>query len=78
MRAAGAGIPAFFTPTGVGTKRAEGRETREFDGRTYLMEHALHGDFAFVKAWKGGTPTETWCFGRPRATSTRSWPRPPR
>jgi|TARA_B100000530_G_scaffold241131_1_gene157251 3-oxoacid CoA-transferase subunit A len=53
MRAAGAGIPAFFTPTGVGTKRAEGRETREFDGRTYLMEHALHGDFAFVKAWKG-------------------------
>lgn len=55
MRAAGAGIPAFFTPTGVGTKRAEGRETREFDGRTYLMEHALHGDFAFVKAWKGDT-----------------------
>ena len=55
MRAAGAGIPAFFTPTGVGTKRAEGRETREFDGRTYLMEHALHGDVAFVKAWKGDT-----------------------
>ena len=55
MRAAGAGIPAFFTPTGVGTKRAEGRETREFEGRTYLMEHALHGDFAFVKAWKGDT-----------------------
>lgn len=55
MRAAGAGIPAFFTPTGVGTKRAEGRETREFDGRVYLMEHALHGDFAFVKAWKGDT-----------------------
>lgn len=55
MRAAGAGIPAFFTPTGVGTKRAEGRETREFNGRTYLMEHALHGDFAFVKAWKGDT-----------------------
>ena len=55
MRAAGAGIPAFFTPTGVGTKRAEGRETREFNGRTYLMEHARHGDFAFVKAWKGDT-----------------------
>ena len=55
MRAAGAGIPAFFTPTGVGTKRAEGRETREFNGRIYLMEHALHGDFAFVKAWKGDT-----------------------
>lgn len=55
LRAAGAGIPAFFTPTGVGTLRAEGRETREFDGRTYLLERALHGDFAFVKAWKGDT-----------------------
>jgi len=55
MRAAGAGIPAFFTPTGVGTLRAEGKETREFDGRTYLLEEALHGDFAFVKAWKGDT-----------------------
>ena len=55
MRAAGAGIPAFFTPTGVGTLRAEGRETREFDGRTYLLEQALHGDFAFVKAWRGDT-----------------------
>ena len=55
MRAAGAGIPAFFTPTGVGTLRAEGKETRVFDGRTYLLEEALHGDFAFVKAWKGDT-----------------------
>ena len=55
MRAAGAGIPAFYTPTGVGTLRAEGREIREFDGRTYLLEQALHGDFAFVKAWKGDT-----------------------
>ena len=55
LRAAGAGIPAFYTPTGVGTLRAEGKETREFDGRTYLMEEALHGDFAFVKAWKGDT-----------------------
>ena len=55
MRAAGAGVPAFYTPTGVGTLRAEGRETREFDGRTYLLERALHGDFAFVKAWKGDT-----------------------
>src|SRR6202161_1218961 len=53
IRAAGAGIPAFFTPTGVGTMVAEGRETREFDGRTYVMERALHADFAFVKAWKG-------------------------
>jgi len=55
LRAAGAGIPAFFTPTGVGTLRAEGKETREFSGREYLLEEALHGDFAFVKAWKGDT-----------------------
>jgi 3-oxoacid CoA-transferase subunit A len=53
IRAAGAGIPAFFTPTGVGTMVAEGKETREFDGRTYVMERALPADFAFVKAWKG-------------------------
>ncbi|HEX6504434.1 MAG TPA: CoA transferase subunit A [Terriglobales bacterium] len=53
MRAAGAGIPAFYTPTGVGTLVAENKETREFDGRTYLMERALTADFAFVKAWKG-------------------------
>jgi 3-oxoacid CoA-transferase subunit A len=55
LRAAGAGIPAFYTPTGVGTQRAEGRESREFNGREYLLEHALHGDFALVKAWKGDT-----------------------
>jgi 3-oxoacid CoA-transferase subunit A len=53
MRAGGAGIPAFYTPTGVGTLVAENKETREFDGRTYLMEHALKADFALVKAWKG-------------------------
>ena len=55
MRAAGAGIPAFYTPTGVGTRRAEGREVREFAGRACLLEEALHGDFAFVKAWRGDT-----------------------
>src|ERR1700741_2280122 len=55
IRAGGAGIPAFFTPTGVGTIVAENKETREFDGRTYVMEHALEADFAFVKAWKGDT-----------------------
>ena len=55
LRAAGAGIPAFYTPTGVGTLRAEGKETRDFDGRTYLMEEAIHGDYAFVKAWRGDT-----------------------
>jgi len=53
IRAGGAGIPAFFTPTGVGTVIAENKETREFDGRTYVMEHALKADFALVKAWKG-------------------------
>jgi len=53
IRAGGAGIPAFFTPTGVGTVVAEGKEVREFDGRPYLMESALTADFAFVKAWKG-------------------------
>jgi 3-oxoacid CoA-transferase subunit A len=55
MRAAGAGIPAFYTPTGVGTVIAENKETREFEGRLYLMEHALKADFAFIKAWKGDT-----------------------
>jgi len=53
MRAAGAGIPAFYTPTGVGTQVAEGKETREFDGRSYVLERALGGDFALVKAWRG-------------------------
>jgi 3-oxoacid CoA-transferase subunit A len=53
IRAGGAGIPAFFTPTGVGTIVAEGKEMREFDGRMYVMERALTADFAFVKAWKG-------------------------
>jgi 3-oxoacid CoA-transferase subunit A len=53
MRAAGAGIPGFYTATGVGTPIAEGKETKEFDGRTYLLERALGGDFALVKAWKG-------------------------
>jgi 3-oxoacid CoA-transferase subunit A len=53
IRAGGAGIPAFFTPTGVGTVIAEGKETREFEGRTYVMERALKADFALIKAWKG-------------------------
>ena len=53
IRAGGAGIPAFFTPTGVGTIVGENKETREFDGRLYVMEHALKADFAFIKAWKG-------------------------
>jgi len=53
IRAGGAGIPAFYTPTGVGTLVAEKKETRDFDGRPYLMERALRADFAFIKAWKG-------------------------
>jgi len=53
IRAGGAGIPAFFTPTGVGTVVAENKETREFDGRIYVMEHALKADFALVKASQG-------------------------
>jgi 3-oxoacid CoA-transferase subunit A len=53
IRAGGAGIPAFYTATGVGTVVADGKETREFDGRTYVMERALHADFSIVKAWKG-------------------------
>ena len=53
LRAGGAGIPAFFTPTGVGTIVAEGKEVREFDGRKYVMERALKADFALIKAWKG-------------------------
>jgi 3-oxoacid CoA-transferase subunit A len=53
IRAAGAGIPAFFTPTGVGTLVAQGKEEREIDGRKYILEKALKADFAFVKAWKG-------------------------
>ncbi|MFL6417037.1 MAG: CoA transferase subunit A [Bryobacteraceae bacterium] len=53
IRAGGAGIPAFYTPTGVGTIVAEGKEVREFDGRQYLLERALKADFALVKAWKG-------------------------
>ncbi len=53
LRAGGAGIPAFFTPTGVGTLVAEGKEVRNFDGREYVMEKGITGDFALVKAWKG-------------------------
>jgi 3-oxoacid CoA-transferase A subunit len=55
IRAGGAGIPAFFTPAGVGTEVAEGKEIREFDGKQYVMERALESDFSLVKAWKGDT-----------------------
>lgn len=54
-RAAGAGIPAFYTPAGYGTEVADGKETREFNGKMYLLEKAFESDFAIVKAWKGDT-----------------------
>jgi 3-oxoacid CoA-transferase subunit A len=54
-RAAGAGIPAFYSPAGYGTEVAEGKEVREFNGKKYLMEYAFDADFAIVKAWKGDT-----------------------
>ncbi len=55
VRAGGAGIPAFFTPTGAGTLVAKGKETRNIEGRDYVLEQAIKGDFAFVKAWKADT-----------------------
>ena len=55
IQMAGMGIPAFYTPAGYGTEIAVGKEVREFDGKMHLMEHALHADFALVKAWKGDT-----------------------
>jgi 3-oxoacid CoA-transferase subunit A len=53
LRAGGAGIPAFYTPTGYGTMVADGKETREFDGRMFVMERAIRGNFTFIRAWKG-------------------------
>jgi 3-oxoacid CoA-transferase subunit A len=53
IQMAGMGIPAFYTPAGFGTEIQQGKEVREFDGKMYLMEHALYADFALVKAWKG-------------------------
>ncbi|MGC1201805.1 MAG: CoA transferase subunit A, partial [Candidatus Acidiferrales bacterium] len=53
IRCGGAGIPAFFTPTGYGTQAAEGREVRDFAGRPHILVPSLRGDFAFIKAWKG-------------------------
>src|SRR3982750_4910456 len=53
LQMAGMGIPAFYTPAGYGTEVAEGKEVREFNDKKYLMEYALHANFAIVKAWKG-------------------------
>jgi 3-oxoadipate CoA-transferase alpha subunit len=52
IRAAAVGVPAFYTPTSAGTRLAHGKETRDFNGRTYVMEHALHADVALVQAWR--------------------------
>jgi len=75
LRAGGAGIPAFFTRTGVGTMVAEGKEIREFDGHQYVMERALNPDVALVKAHIADKRA-TWCSAAPRATSIRParWP----
>ena len=64
IRAGGAGIPAFFTPAGAGTLVAEGKETREFDGKPYLLESWLRADYALVRAWKGDTQGNL-SIGRP-------------
>lgn len=55
IQMAGMGIPAFYTPAGFGTEIAEGKESKEFNGKMYLLEYALHANFALVKAWKGDT-----------------------
>jgi len=55
IRAAGAGIGGFYTPTSVGTELAEGKEHREINGRTYVLEYPLHADYAFIRAWKADT-----------------------
>ena len=68
-RAAGAGIPAFFTPAGYGTEVAEGKEVRVFNGKPHLLEYAFDASFAFVKAWMQ-TPPATSSSGEPRGTST--------
>lgn len=67
IRAAGAGIPAFYTPTGVGTPVEEGKEKREFDGRTHLLEHALSADYAFIRAQKADTYGNLQYVGTSRA-----------
>ena len=69
-RAGGAGIPAFYTKTGVGTLVAEGKEIKNFDGEDYVMERGLVGDIALVKAWKGDKSAIS-STGRPRGTSIR-------
>ena len=71
IRAGGAGIGGFFTPTGYGTLVAEGKETRVIDGRPYVLEMPLIADFAFVQGARRAIAWATWCTAAPRATSIR-------
>ena len=75
IRAGGAGIPAFYTPAGVGSVYAEGREQRTFDGRSYVLEHGITADYAFVRAHQADEAGNL-VFRRAARTSTRSWPPP--
>ena len=75
IRAGGAGIPAFYTPAGVDSAYAEGRESRRFEGREYLLERGLTADYAFVRARRPTRPA-TSSSGAPPGTSTRSWRAP--
>nr|WP_308645900.1 3-oxoacid CoA-transferase subunit A [Ottowia beijingensis] len=75
LRAGGAGIPAFFTRTGVGTVVAENKETREFDGQTYVMERALRADVSWSRP-RRRTHRAIWCSPAPRAISILKWPWP--
>lgn len=70
LRAGGAGIPGFYTRTGFGTKLAEGKETKVFGDKEYVLEEAIHADLSIVKAWKGDAHA-TSCFAKPRAISIR-------
>ena len=70
LRAGGAGIPGFYTPTGFGTVSPRARRRARSTAREYVLEQAIRADFAIVKAWKGDRPA-TSCSARPRATSTR-------
>ena len=74
-RAGGAGIPAFYTKTGVGTIVADGKETRVFNGETYVMETALKSDLSIIKAWKADAQGNLVFNKTGRATSTRTWRR---
>ena len=77
LRAGGAGIPAFFTRTGVGTLVAEGKETREFNGHVHVMELALAPEVSLVKAWKATNPA-ICCSAARHGISIRRWPWPAR